>query len=56
MGLSSFSFSLAFIVAPIVGTAVYGRFGGDAVWFACCGVSLLLAAAFSVLRPYLDRA
>ncbi len=54
MGLSSFSFSLAFIVAPIVGTAIYGRFGGDAVWYICCGVSLLLAVAFSALRPHLN--
>jgi MFS family permease len=53
MGLSSFSFSLAFIVAPAVGMAIYGRFGGDAVWFICCGVSLLLAAAFSALRRHL---
>jgi MFS family permease len=56
MGLSSFSFSLAFIIAPIVGMSVYGRFGGDAVWYICCGVSLLLALAFSVLRPYLHGA
>ena len=56
MGLSSFSFSLAFIVAPLVGMAVYGRLGGDAVWYVCCGVSLLLALAFSVLRPYLNGA
>lgn len=54
MGLSSFSFSLAFIVAPIVGMAIYGRFGGDAVWYVCCGVSLLLAVAFSALRPHLN--
>jgi len=53
MGLSSFSFSLAFIVAPIAGMAVYGRFGGDAVWYLCSGVSMLLAVAFSLLRPYL---
>ena len=56
MGLSSFSFSLAFIVAPLVGMTVYGRFGGDAVWYLCCGASLLLALAFSVLRPYLNEA
>jgi MFS family permease len=30
MGLFSFVFSLAFIVAPAGGTAIYARFGGDA--------------------------
>lgn len=55
MGLSSFSFSLAFIVAPPVGMAIYGRFGGDAVWYVCCAVSLLLAVAFSALRSYWGR-
>lgn len=55
MGLSSFSFSLAFIVAPAAGMAIYGRFGGDAVWFVCCLVSFLLAAAFSVLRRRLQN-
>ena len=55
LGLSSLSFSLAFIVAPALGTAVYGKFGGDALWFGCAALSLLLAGAFSLLRPALDR-
>jgi MFS family permease len=54
MGLSSFSFSLAFIIAPAVGMAIYGRLGPDAVWYICCGVCFLLAVAFSLLRPYLN--
>jgi len=53
MGMFSFSFSLAFIISPAVGTAIYERFGGDAVWVVCAAVCLLLAAAFSALRPYL---
>jgi MFS family permease len=53
MGIFSLGFSLAFIIAPSVGTAVYGRFGGDALWFGCAGVSFLLAVAFSLLRPAL---
>lgn len=51
LGLSSLAFSLAFIIAPAAGTAVYGRFGGTALWFGCAAVSVLLAGAFSLLRP-----
>jgi len=54
MGMFSFSFSLAFIISPAAGTAIYERFGGDAVWFVCAAVCLLLAAAFSALRPHLQ--
>ena len=54
MGMFSFSFSLAFIISPAAGTAIYERFGGDAVWVVCAAVCLLLAAAFSVLRPHLQ--
>jgi MFS family permease len=53
MGIFSFGFSLAFIIAPAAGTAVYGRFGGEALWFGCAAVSFLLAGAFSLLRPAL---
>ena len=55
MGIFSLGFSLAFIIAPAAGTAVYGRFGGDVLWFGCAGVSFLLAVAFSLLRPALAR-
>ena len=53
MGLFSFSYSLSLIFAPIAGTAVYGRFGGDVVWYGCFGVMVLVAAAFYRLRPSL---
>ncbi|MEN6311333.1 MAG: MFS transporter, partial [Acidobacteriota bacterium] len=55
MGMFSFTFSLAFILAPLGGTAVYGRFGGDALWFGCAAGSLLIGGAFLLLRPLLDR-
>jgi predicted MFS family arabinose efflux permease len=55
MGLFSLGFSLAFVVAPAAGTAIYGRFGGDAVWVVCAALCLLLAAAFSALRPALQE-
>ena len=37
MGLFSLVFSLAFVIAPAGGTAIYDRFGADAVWYVCCG-------------------
>ena len=55
MGLFSLIFSLAFVIAPAGGTAIYDRFGGDAVWYVCCGLCVLCAAAFSALRPYLEK-
>lgn len=54
MGIFSFAFSLAFIVGPTAGTAVYGHLGGKALWFGCAGVTVLLAIAFSALRRSLD--
>ncbi len=54
MGMFSFAFSLAFVVAPAGGTAIYEHLGPDAVWYVCCGLCFLLAAAFSALRPYLN--
>jgi MFS family permease len=53
MGMFSFSFSLAFVISPAAGTAIYERFGGDVVWVVCAAVCLLLAAAFLALRPHL---
>jgi MFS family permease len=53
MGIFSFGFSLAFVIAPAGGTAIYGRFGGDVLWIVCAAVSFALAGAFSLLRPYL---
>jgi len=55
MGVFSLGFSLAFIIAPAAGMAVYGRFGGEVLWYGCAGVSLMLAGAFSLLRPALVK-
>jgi MFS family permease len=54
MGIFSFAFSLAFIVGPAAGAAVYGHLGGPALWFGCAGVMALLTIAFSILRPSLE--
>ena len=55
MGVFSFVFSLAFIIAPAGGTAIYDRFGADAVWYVCAALSVVIAAAFSALRPFLEK-
>jgi predicted MFS family arabinose efflux permease len=55
LGLNSFVFSLALIVAPAAGMAVYGRFGGAALWFGCAGVGVLLALSLTVLTPWLEK-
>lgn len=55
MGIFSFAFSLAFIIGPAAGAAVYGHLGGAALWFGCAGVMAFLAIAFSALRPSLDK-
>jgi MFS family permease len=49
MGIFSFGFSLAFIVGPAAGAAVYEHLGGNALWFGCAGIAALLAVAFSAL-------
>jgi predicted MFS family arabinose efflux permease len=56
MGIFSFVFSLAFIIAPPAGMAVYERFGGVALWFGCAATLFALAGAFFLVRPALDRA
>ena len=55
MGMNSFAFSLAFIVGPPVGTAIYDGLGPDAVWYACAGACVVIALAFSALRPHLEK-
>lgn len=52
-GIFSLAISLSLVVSPVAGTAVYGRFGGKALWFACGAAGFFLAAAFSLLRPLL---
>jgi MFS family permease len=54
MGVFSFVFSLAFIVAPPAGTAIYGHFGGTALWFGCAAAGFIMAGAFLLLRPALE--
>jgi MFS family permease len=54
MGIFSFAFSLSFIVGPAAGAAVFGHYGGKALWFGCAGVAVILAVFFSALRRSLE--
>ncbi len=55
MGLNSFAFSLAFIVGPAAGTAIYDGLGPDAVWYVCAATCVVITVAFSLLRPHLAK-
>lgn len=54
LGLISFAYSLAMILGPAVGTAVYGRYGPSTLWYGCGVLGVLLFGAFSLLRPHLS--
>lgn len=55
MGIFTTSFSLAFVLSPLVGTGVYERFGSDALWYGWGALGLVLWAGFSALAPRLGR-
>jgi predicted MFS family arabinose efflux permease len=55
MGLFTFSFSLSMILGPMIGTAVYGKYGPDALWFGCGVMGFLLSIAFTLLSRSLER-
>jgi MFS family permease len=49
MGLLSFSFASAFVVAPLVGTWVYQQMGARVLWLGCGAVGLLVGAGFQAV-------
>lgn len=52
MGAYSLAFSTAFVIGPIVGTAVYQNLGPDILWLGIGAVGIVLAIAFASLsRP-----
>ncbi|HEY0782989.1 MAG TPA: MFS transporter [Thermoanaerobaculia bacterium] len=51
MGLYNLALAGAFVLAPIVGTWVYDRYGSAALWYACLPVGLLLAVGLFALSP-----
>jgi predicted MFS family arabinose efflux permease len=55
MGAYTLAFSAALVLGPTTGTAVFQAFGGDALWLGAGAAAVLLAGAFRVLAPRLDR-
>jgi predicted MFS family arabinose efflux permease len=49
MGAYGTSFSLANVLAPVAGTAIYQRLGTDVLWFTVAAIGPLLWLAFEVL-------
>lgn len=56
MGLFTLSFSMALVLGPPAGTWVYQRYGGDALFYGCGVVGLLLWGGFAALSPRSGRA
>jgi predicted MFS family arabinose efflux permease len=55
LGAYTLSFSVAMVLAPIIGTAAYQRFGGAAVWHAISLLGVLLWAGFAILAAQVAR-
>jgi MFS family permease len=52
MGAYSLAFSTAFVIGPIVGTAVYQNLGPRTLWLGIGAIGVVLALAFASLsRP-----
>ncbi|MBI4716567.1 MAG: MFS transporter [Planctomycetes bacterium] len=56
MGLYTLSFSVAFVAAPIAGTWVYQHVSPTALWLACGGLGVVIAAALLALARRLEAA
>ena len=56
LGLFSATFAAAFVLAPLIGTWIYGRFGGDTLWFGCLGAGVVLTAGFWSLSCWFGSA
>jgi len=56
IGAYMLSFSSAFIVAPLAGTAVYQRWGAEVLWLGCGVLGVVLLAGFAGLGAALRRA
>ncbi|MCA9910591.1 MAG: MFS transporter [Anaerolineae bacterium] len=55
-GIFGASFGAAFAVGPVIGGAVFQRYGPDALWGLCLVVGVVAAAAYQfVMRPLYER-
>jgi MFS family permease len=50
MGLFGVSFSLAFMIGPLVGARVYAHFSPEILWFGCGGLGIMVALGFLALQ------
>jgi MFS family permease len=55
MGALTLAFSISFVGAPVIGTAVYDHFGPQTLWLAIGAAGPLLWLAFTALAPRLRR-
>lgn len=55
MGMFTFTFALAFVTAPALGTAVYSAYGSKMLWLGCGGVGLLIGGGYFILDRKIDR-
>ncbi len=55
MGAYGTTFSIAFVVAPLAGTAVYAGLGARALWLGIGAVGIVVSAGFGVLARTLWR-
>ena len=49
-GLCSLAFAMAWVIGPSLGMTIYGRLGGDALWYACGGLGVALSLGYALLR------
>lgn len=47
MGMLTACFAIVFVIAPVIGTAVYGAFGYRVLWLGCAGVAVLASLGFA---------
>lgn len=55
LGMYSFSYAIAFVVAPYIGTQLITRFGFETLWWVLGILTFLTAAGFYLLIPRLEN-
>jgi MFS family permease len=55
MGIYTLAFSTAFVIGPVVGTAIYDGLGPDVLWFGIGAVGAFLGVGFALLAKPLGR-
>ncbi len=50
MGLTTMLFSIALIIAPILGTTILDRYGFDTLWIVMFGISMFGVGGYVVAK------